>query len=230
MNIYSIALNKEPVGGGYPGVMPDDDRHALSSDADGWTPVPGAGEPVEIHELDDLDLLAHVTHPVRGAVLRRLKDPRTVAEVAAAMQVPVTRLYHHVNKLEQLGLIHVVATRQVAAVTERRYQASGRSFRIARSLVETSDDRELALALSALFDVAKLGFQRTVESGRYRDTEHLEEHSILTLGELAVTPERRRELIHRLRELVEEFGSELDINDPAAEHVTLFVAAYPETG
>lgn len=198
--------------------------------ADGWVPVAGAGEPDEIHHLDDLDLVAHVTHPVRGAVLRRLREPRTVAEVATAMEVPVTRLYHHVNKLEQAGLIRVVATRQVAAVTERRYQAAGRSFRIARSLVETSDDRELALALSSLFDVAKLGFQRTVESGLYSDIDHLEEHSILSLGELALSPDRRRELILRLRELIEEFCSDLDLDDPGAEHIGLFVAAYPEPG
>lgn len=214
----------------YPGGMSDDDRHEHEADAGGWTAVPGVAEPDDLYELDDLDLLAHVTHPVRGAVLRRLKEPRTVAEVAAAMQVPVTRLYHHVNKLEQLGLIRVVATRQVAAVTERRYQASGRSFRIARSLLETSDDRELALALSALFDVAKVGFQRTVESGRYHDAEHLDDHSFLSLGELALSPERRRELIQRLAAVVDEFSSDRDLDDPTAEHVALFLAAYPEAG
>jgi hypothetical protein len=146
------------------------------------------------------------------------------------MQVPVTRLYHHVNKLEQSGLIRVVATRQVAAVTERRYQTSGRSFRVAHSLFETTDDRELSLALSSIFDVAKLGFQRTVESGRYHDAEHLDEHSFLSLGDLALSPERRRELVKRLGALVEEFRSDMDPDDPSVEHVALFVAAYPEIG
>lgn len=198
--------------------------------ADGWTPIDGVSEPSDVYELDDLDLLGHITHPVRGAIVRRLREPRTVAELAAAMDVPVTRLYHHVNKLEQLGLIRVVATRQVAAVTERRYQASGRSFRIARSLFDTSDDRELSLALSSLFDVAKLGFQRTVESGGYRDVEQLDDHSFLSLGDLALSPERRLELVRRLDALVEEFRSDRDLDDPDAEHVALFVAAYPETG
>ena len=217
----------------------DDDRARRVSDADdsaddragdnGWTPVPGVGEPDEVFEMDDLDLLGHVTNPVRGAILRRLKEPRTVAEVAAALDAPVTRLYHHVNKLEQLGLIRVVATRQVAAVTERRYQASGRSFRIARSLLETSDERELSLALSSLFDVAKLGFQRTVEAGEYRAVDDIEERSFLSLGDLALSPDRRRELVQRITELVEEYHSDLDIDDPAADRVALFIAVYPET-
>lgn len=230
LNIYSMELNDRGTCGEYPGGMPEDDGHALSSDADGWTPVPGVGEPLEIHELDDLDLLAHVTHPVRGAIMRRLKEPRTVAEVAAAMGVPVTRLYHHVNKLDQLGLIRVVATRQVAAVTERRYQASGRSFRVARSLLESSDERELAAALGALFDVARVGFQRTVESGRYHDAEHFEDHSFLSLGELALSATRRRELVRRLAAVVDEFGSDRDLDDPEAERVVLFVTAFPEVG
>lgn len=231
LNEYSAVVSQMRVRWPTPTTLADVTDETRDEDPSnaGWVPVPGVGDPLELFEMDDLDLLAHVTHPIRGAILRRLKEPRTVAEVAAAMDAPVTRLYHHVNKLEESGLIRVVATRQVAAVTERRYQAAGRSFRIARSLVETSDDRELALALSSLFDVAKLGFQRTVESGRYRDMEHLEEHSILTLGELALTPDRRKELIHRLRAVVDEFHSELDINDPAAEHVALFIAAYPET-
>lgn len=196
----------------------------------GWEPVPGAGETPDVFELDDLELLGHVTHPMRGAILRRLKEPRTVAQIAESMQVPVTRLYHHVNKLEQLGLIRIVATRQVAAVTERRYQANGRSFRVAKSLFETADDHDLAIALSSLFDVAKVGFQRTVESGRYRDLDHLEDQSTVSLGDLALSPERRAELVHRLTAVVGEFTSDRDLDDPDAEHVTLFVAVYPNIG
>jgi DNA-binding transcriptional ArsR family regulator len=204
-------------------------EHDAGPEGDGWTPIPGVGPPEEVFELDDLDLLGHVTSPVRGAILRRLKEPRTVAEVAAALGVPVTRLYHHVNKLEEFGLIRVVATRQVAAVTERRYQASGQSFRVARSLFETSDERELSLALGSLFDVAKLGFQRAVEAGEYRVVDQIDERSFLSLGDLALSPDRRRELVLRLVALVEEYRSDLDIDDPAAEHFALFVAAYPES-
>ena len=202
---------------------------AVDAGGSGWTPVPGIGEPAEVFEMDDLDLLGHVTNPVRGAILRRLKEPRTVAEVAAALGAPVTRLYHHVNKLEQLGLIRVVATRQVAAVTERRYQASGRSFRIARSLLETSDERELSLALSSLFDVAKLGFQRTVEAGEYRAADDIDERSFLSRCDLALSTDRRRELVERLTELVDVFRSDLDIDYPTADHVALFIAVYPDT-
>ena len=90
-------------------------------------------------------LMAEVTHPIRGRILRRLKEPHTVAEVAESLDAPVTRLYHHVNKLEQLGLIRVVATRRVAAVTERRYQVVARSYRIHRDMLDTMDEREKSM-------------------------------------------------------------------------------------
>ncbi len=58
---------------------------------DGWTPVPDCGEPADRYMLQDLDLISEVTHPVRGLVLRRLRQPLTVAELAALLDVPITR-------------------------------------------------------------------------------------------------------------------------------------------
>lgn len=194
----------------------------------GWTPCDDAAEMLDRYEFDDLDLMAELTHPIRGIVLRRLKEPRTVAELAELMDVPVTRLYHHVNRLNDNGLIQVVATRQVAAVTERRYQVVAKTFAINRELFNTLDNRELSLALGSVFDVAKLGFQRVVDRGGYRGIGSLEEHSLLSLGEINLSAGRRQELMRRLRGVIAEFESDLPADDPAATSITLFVAAFPE--
>jgi predicted ArsR family transcriptional regulator len=193
----------------------------------GWEASTAAVPLVERIELDDLDLLREATHPVRGAILHRLRTPRSAAELAELMDVPVTRLYHHVNKLAGLGLIQVVATRQVAAATERRYQVTARSFSLAPELFDTSDRTELALALGSLFDMAKLGLQRSIEAGLRLDDP--ETQVALSLGEIHLSDERRSELLRRLEGLVGEFGSDLADDDPDANHVTLFVAAFPRT-
>ena len=52
---------------------------------DGWSPTDTAGEPDDVFELPDLATMHEVTHPIRGTILRRLRHPHTVAEVAAAM-------------------------------------------------------------------------------------------------------------------------------------------------
>lgn len=190
-----------------------------------WLPTADDVAPAEVYELDDLDLLAELTHPTRSAVLRRMKEPRTVADVAADMGVPVTRLYHHVNKLERAGLIRVVATRQVAAVTERRYQVVARSFRVSPPFLRSADERELAAAFGALFDVAKLSLQRLLENGGAKEI--TDDNAILTLSEFRVEPTRRRELIERMRALLHEFGDE-DSDADDAERVTFFATVFRE--
>lgn len=213
----------------------DHDTTVAGEETGGWTPVAGLEPRLELWELPDLDLLAELTHPVRSRVLRLLDTPHTVAEVAARLDFPVTRLYHHVNRLESLGLIRVVATRRVAAVTERRYQSVAAMFGVARDLRMASDPGELALALGALFDVAKMGFQREVEKGGYGDALD-RSHSFLSLVELRLSPERRAELMARLAALVEDFGHD-DIHDNRGDDtagdattVSLFIAACPDSG
>lgn len=197
-------------------------------DDEGWVPVDGVGAPAERRDLDDLDLMAEVTHPVRGSILRRLKQPRTVAQLAELLDVPITRLYHHVNRLADAGLIHVVATRQVAAVTERRYQTVARSFGVATDLLESTDKRELSAALGSLFDVAKLGFQRYVESDEFGIADHADQHSVLSLSAIHLSDERRLELLERLTELANEFVSDLPDDDPGATTLHLFLSVNPE--
>lgn len=195
---------------------------------DGWAPTTHWGEPAENLALAELDLLAEATHPVRGNILRRLRRPRTVAELAELLDVPITRLYHHVNRLHDLELIHVVATRQVAAVTERRYQVAAKSFSVDEKLMKSTDRYELSAALSSVFDVAKLRFQRFVEGAGIDDFNRDDALTTLSLGESNLSPDRHRELIERLTELVKEFSSDVADDDPNGTRVTLFVAAYEE--
>lgn len=217
LNIYSRRMN-------YPARMTTD------APDDGWTPHPDAAPLAERLDLTDLDLLAELTHEVRGAIVRRLKEPRTVAELAASMDVPVTRLYHHVHRLDDLGFIQVVATRQVAAVTERRYQAVARSFGVDTEKIDALDHRELAIALGSLFDVAKLGFQRMVEaSGPEQLSQEQEAMTTLSLGERFMSPERHRELVRRLDTLLEEFESDREQDDPDALVSSVLIAAWPDT-
>jgi DNA-binding transcriptional ArsR family regulator len=196
---------------------------------EGWIPEPGVEEMLEKIALSELDLLGELTHPTRSQVLRALKQPRTVAELAEVLDVPVTRLYHHVNRLESLGFIRVVATRRVGAATERRYQVVAKSWQVAPELFEASDRRELAAALGSLFDVSKMAFQREVESGGFAGVDDLSEHGFLSRGYLYLSDGRRRELLERLTEVVREFTSDVDEDDPAANRMELFIAAFPET-
>jgi hypothetical protein len=135
----------------------------------------------------------------------------------------VTRLYHHVNRLESVGIIRVVATRRVGAVTERRYRSTGKSYGLDSRLLESIDDAELSRAFGALFDLAKLGMQRWVESGGVHGTE-ADGQMVLSLGDLRLGSAGRLALLDQLKQIIDAYESE-----PDGDHFTLFVAAYPDT-
>ncbi len=63
------------------------------ADDDGWAPVDGRTDIEDRREIIDIEMAEHITHPTRGRLLRRLKHPRSAAELAERLAVPVTRLY-----------------------------------------------------------------------------------------------------------------------------------------
>jgi predicted ArsR family transcriptional regulator len=166
--------------------MSDDDWHDLT---DG-SPLP------EVAELDSIDLLDELSHRVRGPLLRRLREPRSAAELAGDLDVPVTRLYHHLNALEAAGLIQVVATRRVGAALERRYRAVARGFRVGPEAVQ--DQRDLARALGAVVDAARGDLTGAIEAGAG------DEIAIWSLR-LRLAPPDRTELVERMHALFEEY-------------------------
>jgi DNA-binding transcriptional ArsR family regulator len=199
-----------------------------ATDNGGWIPIEGVVAQSDRLDLADLDLIAEAAHPIRGTILRRLKEPRTVADLAELLDVPITRLYHHVNRLIDAGLIQAVATRQVAAVTERRYQTVAQRFGAGPELLNSTNPRELSAALGSLFDVAKTNFQRYTENGAFPVRDDEDEHTALILSEVHLTEDRRRDLMGRLRALMEEFRSDTSDDDPEAITISLFLAVNPE--
>jgi DNA-binding transcriptional ArsR family regulator len=72
---------------------------------------------------------------VRARIAMLLRDrAASITELAQALDIPKGTAGHHVKVLEQAGLIRVVATRRVRAVTEKYYG------RVARLFVLKSDD------------------------------------------------------------------------------------------
>ncbi len=197
--------------------------------SDHWHPVEDWDGQADIVELHDLKALSEVTHPIRGRLMRRLRVPRSAAALAEVLDVPVTRLYHHLNLLESIGLIRVVATRRVGAATERQYQSIARTFTVSIDPLDQRDRPALAAAFGSLFDVAKLGFQREIELGTYDQTTIYGDTSTLSLREFQLSPERRAELMSRLQAVIDDYETEVDGDLSEGERVVLFVSAYPET-
>ena len=194
-------------------------------DSETWTPVADAAPLLDEILLTDLDQLTEATHPIRSDLVYRLYQPQSAAELAEQMGVPVTRLYHHLNRLEQLGFVSVVATRRSGAKTERRYRTTARTFRLDPDAVRGSDPQTVGRSVAALFDVARNELVHEVETGAL-DPRELHGMSTVGLTEFALTDEQRIEFVERVRQLLDSY----DVGEPVLDGRARFrvlVAGFP---
>lgn len=189
----------------------------------------GANGPDDVFWIDDHETLELLGDPVRLEIIEQLSEPRSVTEIAEAMDVPRTRLYHHVRLLEEAGLIRVVETREVGALTERRYQVSAKSFRPSERFMKESLPREQAEAmLTALFGATRADFVRAVDQGiaSLRDDE---DSRRITLARrlLSLTPEKLATFVDAIETLIASYES--DDDDPDAIPVAVLHVVYPSS-
>lgn len=77
-----------------------------------------------------------LAHELRGKIVLRLRDrARSTTELATELGLPKGTVSHHLKVLEQAGLVRVVRTRQVRALTEKYYGRTARLF-----LVKSADE------------------------------------------------------------------------------------------
>jgi DNA-binding transcriptional ArsR family regulator len=132
--------------------------------------------------------------PTRSAILHLvLERAATTTELATALGRPKGSVDHHLKVLERAGLVRVVRTRQVRAVTERFWGRTARTIQIAmppgagegRSFIQQALDDGAARARPA----------------------HPDEVAFTTLRHARLAPERLAEFVRRLDELAVEFAS-----------------------
>lgn len=196
-------------------------------ETDNWTPLPDVAPVMDELLLTDLGQIAEATHPVRSDIVFRLYQPRSAAELAEQMGVPVTRLYHHLHRLEQLGFITVVATRRSGAKTERRYRTTALSFRLDPDAVRQSNPRDFAKTFAALFDVARNELVHEVETGAL-DPVEMRGMSTIGITELALTEAQRADFVQRVKELLDRYET---AEPPSADRTRfrVLVAGFPLT-
>ncbi len=188
-----------------------------SDDTGGWTDLTDGAPLPAVVELESTDPLDELVHRVRGPLLRHLRTPHSAAELAAELDVPVTRLYHHLKVLESAGLIEVVATRRVGAALERRYRTVARSFQVGPDAVR--DTQDLARSLASVMDATRADLVGAVESGVVDDV------AVWSLR-LRLVEQDRLELVHRLDDLFAEFRGRAAAS-PDAEESAMFAISFP---
>src|SRR5689334_15395153 len=91
--------------------------------------------------ITDLETLKVISDPLRLQIMEVVQhNSRTVKQIAAELDIAPSKLYYHINLMEEHGLIHVTDTRIVSGIIEKQYQAAARNLRVNHSLLSPNKE------------------------------------------------------------------------------------------
>jgi DNA-binding transcriptional ArsR family regulator len=199
--------------------MPEPERSTSSATVDDdLVDLPPEAERV----ISDVETLKALSDPLRLRIVERMvtrvDDPWTVRELAAALGVPPTRLYHHIELLLERELIRPVERRVVSGIIETRYRIAQLSLRLDRRLFTADSDESVAVlhdVLTTVFDRTRDEIEDAIRAGLIDTAEEAEpaRKLLLSKGLIRLSPRRAAELRSQLMAIVEEF-ERLEIDDP----------------
>jgi DNA-binding transcriptional ArsR family regulator len=194
----------------------------------------GAVQMEDIFIIDNLETLKVVADPLRLRILELLRRaPHTVKQLAAALNVPLKKLYYHVNLLEEHALIRVAGTRVVSGIIEKQYQISAYRLSVDRSLlspIAPDDDDGLDAFLSMILDHVKSEIKKGVQAGLIDISQKTPGQRGLVLGRrwMRMSPERAAAFLERLKALEEEFEApRLDSMNQDSQFYEFLLGLYP---
>ncbi len=193
-------------------------------------------EPAAIRLIFDVDTMRVVADGLRARILEtmaaRASGSWSVRELAEAIDVPQTRLYHHVDLLVRHHLIRPVERRIVSRIVETRYRIAARSIQLDPSMfsaprepgTDTASGSEATIA--AAFDGARRDVETALRTGVVLLAEDApsERRLVLDRVSMRLSAKRAAELHERLFALANEFG---DDQTSDGTPTGMFLALYP---
>lgn len=180
--------------------------------------------------IESTESLKAVADPLRLSIMKALKTPKTVKEVAADLQMPPTKLYYHVNLLEKQNLIRVVATQVVSGIIEKTYLITARNYRLSDTLLaDEGGDEAVDAVLAAIFDITRAEVKQSLQNNLLKLTDGTAVHQgILWRAGLRLTVEQFEQMQQKLEDLLQEMDdlSSQNESDEAARY-GLMAAFYP---
>ena len=174
--------------------------------------------------LEQIEQAETLLKPQRVEVLRQLAEPHTCTEIAAELGQTPQRVYYHVKRLVDAGLVELVSERRVRGITEGIYQAAARSYWLSPRLVgrlglrRTQDELSLGYLLDLMEEV-----QADVAA---LDRRAPELPSIGVSGEIRVRPEERQQFMDDLRTALQDLFTRY--GGAEGDAFKLAVACYPK--
>ena len=183
--------------------------------------------------IDNLETLKVIADQLRKRIMEHFDRPSTVKEVARKLGTSPSKLYYHVNLLEEHGLLKVTDTRIVSGIIEKQYQAAARVFRVKAGLLSpTPADGDVGLTtmLGNVLDQTKADIVASVSAGVIDLKEGGPKHLKLNMSAMTtmLTPEQAEVFYERLAQLFEDVSAlDTDENTPGALAYVIQFAMFP---
>jgi DNA-binding transcriptional ArsR family regulator len=193
----------------------------------------------EAYTLSDLEQIKVLADPLRIRILEAFSQERTTKQVAELLGEKPTKLYHHVDALERVGLIRLSRTRQNRGTVEKYYLAVARTFRAnsrafhAEGKAGSEETAAFRQMISTFFDTTSAELtalaERVAEDGmKSTEGEEIEKEAIVSFLEIRGSKKEVEEVRDKLHELI---ASLTKIADDAAtddsERYRFTLAYYP---
>lgn len=179
--------------------------------------------------IDNLETLKVIADPLRKRILNLFDKPRTVKMIAQELGTTPSKLYYHVNLLEEHGLLRVTDTRIVSGIIEKHYQIAARMFRVTPGLLSPTpenNDEMLNRMLRDMLDTTKEEIRASIRAGVVDLSDDAPLHRKLCMSYVtaSLTEEQATVFQKRLLALIDEFRA-LDDEDNAGlqEYIIQFV-------
>ena len=179
--------------------------------------------------IDSVERLKIFADPLRQQLLQTFCcNSSTVKQAAAQLGEKPTRLYHHIELLEQNGFLEVVETKQVRGTVEKTYQTVARKIIVDHALVGSLEVGEEDTEIKNVV-------MNTIQACLVDARDHFDEQLISQTGQSSVILAQARMklsatqlkmLEEKLDNLLEEVGA-LEIEDEEQASYSFTAATFP---
>jgi DNA-binding transcriptional ArsR family regulator len=214
-------------------IMNERERAAAESS----DPVEAAPTVADELVITDLEVVRVISDRLRLRVIeafgRHRGIPRTVKEVARELGEPPTKLYYHVNLLEQHGLLIVAESNLVSGIVEKRYLPAAKSIRVDRRLMAEyqpdapgAKDSPVGTMVESIVEGTADDFRRALAAGllEARDGGPDQKRTVISRGSIRLSEKGAKALVKALRAILAT-----DDEEGATDTYALTVAFFRES-
>jgi predicted ArsR family transcriptional regulator len=152
--------------------------------------------------LKDLEQIKVFAHPLRARLVEVFADmPRTAKQAAQVIGQKPTKLYHHVEMLERVGLIKLVKTQKKRGTIEKYYRTVAKRFSVDSSLFEMMKNGKKAIGeFRAMFNTM---LENTMREKREVEVTLARKHIRTTAANL-------KDMQEKIHKMLDEFAAAED--------------------